>query len=175
MHWLPVKSRIEYKILMLVYKGLHGEGPMYLASLLKQYCPARQLRSSDKLLLKEPKTKRVYGDRAFSVAGPKLWNNLDITVRQKRKRECFQRGAQDLFIQRELWFKMRTVYHLCYFYFWSITVWDKNQYTSFISIYCIDDFYSRFCVYVSFFFLIYFCFYPVYTFIYTMVVKHLEM
>ena len=80
MHWLPIKSRIEYKIFMLVYKCLHGEGPMYLASLLKQFRPAQQLCSSDKLLLEEPKTKRLYGDRAFSVAGPKLWNNLDIKL-----------------------------------------------------------------------------------------------
>ena len=49
MHWLPVKSRIEYRILMLVYKCLHGEGPKYLVLLLKQYRPTRQLRSSDKL------------------------------------------------------------------------------------------------------------------------------
>ena len=100
MHWLPIKSRIEYKILMLVYKCLHGEGPMYLASLLKQYRPARQLRSSDKLLLEEPKTKRLYGDRAFSVAGPKLWNNLDIKVRQKESVNAFK-GALKTYLFKE--------------------------------------------------------------------------
>ena len=100
LHWLPVKFRIEYKILLLVYKCLHGEGPLYLASLLKEYHPARSLRSSDKLLLVEPKTKRGYGDRAFSVAGPKLWNALDIDVKRKDSVDAFKVALKtDLFLK----------------------------------------------------------------------------
>ena len=31
LHWLPVEFRTQYKILLLVYKSLHGKDPAYLA------------------------------------------------------------------------------------------------------------------------------------------------
>ena len=37
LHWLPVKYRIEYKILLLTYKAHHGEAPKYLKDLLIPY------------------------------------------------------------------------------------------------------------------------------------------
>ena len=43
LHWLPIKRRIEYKILVLVHKALYEE---YLAALLHQYAPRRCLRSA---------------------------------------------------------------------------------------------------------------------------------
>ena len=33
LHWLPVKYRIMFKILLLVYKVQHGIAPVYLVSL----------------------------------------------------------------------------------------------------------------------------------------------
>ena len=47
LHWLPVKSRIEFKILLLTYKALHGQAPSYLKELIVPYCPSRTLRSQD--------------------------------------------------------------------------------------------------------------------------------
>ena len=43
LHWLPIEFRSQYKILLLVYKCLHGKGPAYLASMLKEYHPPRTL------------------------------------------------------------------------------------------------------------------------------------
>ena len=34
LHWLPIKFRIEYKILLLTYKALNGLAPQYLSDLL---------------------------------------------------------------------------------------------------------------------------------------------
>ena len=81
LHWLPIKSRVQYKIILHVFKCLRGQGPAYLTSLLEEYHPARSLRSSCQSLLTKPKTKRKYGDRAFSVAGPTLWNDLPDHLR----------------------------------------------------------------------------------------------
>ena len=39
LHWLPIKRRTEYKILVLVHKALYEGKPEYLASLLHQYAP----------------------------------------------------------------------------------------------------------------------------------------
>ena len=36
LHWLPIKRRIEFKVLVLVYRCLHGLAPQYLADLVKQ-------------------------------------------------------------------------------------------------------------------------------------------
>ena len=85
LHWLPIKHRIDYKIILLTYKCLHGQGPQYLSELLHPYQPSRNLRSTSQSLLKESKMRTAIGERAFSACAPRLWNSLpqvlkDITV-----------------------------------------------------------------------------------------------
>ncbi len=71
LHWLPVQYRIEFKILLLVYKSLNNQALSYLSDLLHPYTPARGLRSEGKLLLQTPRTRlKTRGSRAFEVAGP---------------------------------------------------------------------------------------------------------
>lgn len=47
LHWLPVKFRCEYKLLVYVFKSLHGIAPVYLQTLLTVYKPTRSLRSDN--------------------------------------------------------------------------------------------------------------------------------
>ena len=35
LHWLPVKCRIEFKVLVTCYRALHGLAPQYISSLLQ--------------------------------------------------------------------------------------------------------------------------------------------
>ena len=51
LHWLPVRYRIMYKILILTYKCIHGLAPLYLQELIQEYKPTLNLRSSSKLKL----------------------------------------------------------------------------------------------------------------------------
>ena len=74
LHWLPVEQRIQYKLLIQVYKALNGLEPEYIADLLQEYVPTRSLRSAGAHLLIEPKTTTRWGARAFSKAAPVLWN-----------------------------------------------------------------------------------------------------
>ena len=91
LHWLPVKSRIDFKILLLAYKAIHGTGPKYLRDLLQLYVPGRRLRSSDKeLKMKEPRTKTKMGDRAFSSYAPTLWNSLPDNIRCAKTIDIFK-------------------------------------------------------------------------------------
>ena len=77
LHWLPVQQRIMFKILLLCFKALHSQGPTYIKELLFPYQPNRALRSSSAHRLVEPRANMAtYGDRAFSIAAPKLWNKL---------------------------------------------------------------------------------------------------
>jgi hypothetical protein len=69
LHWLPIAQRIEYKLLLLTYKALHGLAPSYLKDLITVAKSNRNLRSNDQFLLQIPKTLSVkYGERAFSYA-----------------------------------------------------------------------------------------------------------
>ena len=83
LHWLPISGQYRsiYKILLITYKCLHGIAPVYLIDLLEKR-PSRGLRSDNTMTLVVPKSKLVtYGDRAFSVAAPKLWNSLPVDIR----------------------------------------------------------------------------------------------
>ena len=47
LHWLPVRQRINYKILLLTFKTIHGKTPVYLQELISVNMPgAIRLRSS---------------------------------------------------------------------------------------------------------------------------------
>ena len=50
LHWLPVKWRINYKIVVLVFRTLHGLAPAYVSTLITPYQPRRALRSAGKVL-----------------------------------------------------------------------------------------------------------------------------
>ncbi|KAJ7986053.1 hypothetical protein DPEC_G00346820 [Dallia pectoralis] len=47
LHWLPVRFRVEYKVLLFVFKAINGMAPAFLAELITVYQPARTLRSSE--------------------------------------------------------------------------------------------------------------------------------
>ena len=81
LHWLPVKYRIMYKIMMITYKAQHDLAPQYISDLLTTYAPERRLRSGDNLLCEPSTDKKTYGDRAFAAAAPKLWNLLPVGLR----------------------------------------------------------------------------------------------
>ena len=78
LHWLPIRERINCKIIMWVFKCLCNMAPQYLCTLLRIKENTGDLRSSGKALLLEiPNTnRRTYGDRSFWVNGAKIWNEL---------------------------------------------------------------------------------------------------
>ena len=82
LHWLPVRYRIEYTILVIVFRALRDRMPTYIASLITPYVPRRALRSADRALLVVPRHNlERYGRRSFSRAGPTLWNALSEDLR----------------------------------------------------------------------------------------------
>ena len=95
LHWLPVQYRIDFKLLLLCYKSLNGHGPEYLKELLIPYMPTRTLRSSDANMLLEPRSSmKTYGDRAFGVAAPRLWNKLPSSVKDKPSVNAFKKALK---------------------------------------------------------------------------------
>ena len=95
LHWLPVRQRIQFKILTLTFKALNGLGPEYLMDLLKVKENARTLRSSSELCLCVPSSHyKLYGDRAFCVAAPTLWNKLPGDIRKSKSLASFKKSLK---------------------------------------------------------------------------------
>ena len=91
LHWLPIKERIIYKILLTTYKALNGLAPPYISELLDIYAPKRNLRSlSDKKLVVPRYKLCSYGYRSFSVSAPFLWNSLPQDIRLCETLDCFK-------------------------------------------------------------------------------------
>ncbi|XP_072044960.1 uncharacterized protein [Amphiura filiformis] len=91
LHWLPIKKRIIFKLLLIIYKALNNAAPNYITELLKPYHPISSLRSASRELLVVPKSRtKSFGDRAFSIAGPNLWNSLPMDIRKARSVEQFK-------------------------------------------------------------------------------------
>ena len=73
LHGLPVSYRFVFKIILLVFKSLNNLSPSYLADRLSYQSHSRNLRSSSRQLLKQPRSfTKIYGEGAFSVCAPRL-------------------------------------------------------------------------------------------------------
>ncbi|KAI5085961.1 hypothetical protein C0J45_3263, partial [Silurus meridionalis] len=82
LHWLPVRYRVENKLLLFVFKAINGLAPAYLTELLTVYHPARTLHCSGHTSLVTPKYRcKKFSGRSFAVQGPKLWNALPAHIR----------------------------------------------------------------------------------------------
>ena len=82
LHWLPVEQRIIFKMLLFTFKALNNLCPSYISYFLETYKPTSSLRSSSRNLLVIPRSKlKSYGDRAFSVSAPQLWNDIPEIIK----------------------------------------------------------------------------------------------
>jgi len=84
LHWLRSRERVDFKLAILIFRCLHGLAPGYLSDDICRVADTnrRRLRSSSSHLLTVRSTRLVtMGDRAFPVAGSRLWNSLphDVT------------------------------------------------------------------------------------------------
>ena len=85
LHWLPVASRIKYKLLIVTFKALRTGTPGYLSDLLVKQKITKRTRSqsidaSDRLIVPLYSGERSAGT-SYSVAAPKqLWNSLPANI-----------------------------------------------------------------------------------------------
>ena len=100
LHWLSIRQRIKFKLLVLVYRCLHQLAPAYLSDLIIPYTPARFLRSADRNLI----TNNRYHlegcvRRRFFVAGPFLLNKLPASLKSANSlcitKSPFSRSIRD--------------------------------------------------------------------------------
>lgn len=59
LHWLPIRIRIELKILFFTYKALYCQASFYIKKLLERDHPRKSLRSEDAGLLVNRKVSKI--------------------------------------------------------------------------------------------------------------------
>ena len=89
LHWLPIKQRIIFKLLLFVLKIFLGMAPQYLETSVT-------ILDFDNRILLVPRVKTAYGDRAFSVAAPRLWNALPTNLRKSETINYFKAHLKHL-------------------------------------------------------------------------------
>ena len=94
LHWLKVKFRIIYKILLIVHNCLHDNAPNAIAALL------RYSESERTMKLKETGFRNSYGARAFSHVAPKLWNLLPEYIRHHHDTLEFKKKPKSFLLIR---------------------------------------------------------------------------
>jgi hypothetical protein len=92
LHWLPVRYRIDFKVLSIIQRALHDhEAPRYIKDSVSVRRPTRELRSSnDVYLLDVPVSRSHEGERRFQRHGAMLWNALPENLRRPMSRENFK-------------------------------------------------------------------------------------
>ena len=75
---------------------LHDLAPCFLVDDCQLVTDAgrRQLRSSDAATCVLQHTSTRFGDRAFGVSGPSVWNSLPTELRQSHSLEQFRRALK---------------------------------------------------------------------------------
>jgi len=85
LHWLDVPERIHYKLEVTVHRCLQHKAPEYLVDCctpVSDIPSRRHLRSATRHHLTVPRYQlSTFGRRAFSVAGPTVWNSLPDSLR----------------------------------------------------------------------------------------------
>ena len=108
LHWLPIKQRIIFKTLVLVYKYLTTGQPKYFAPYLPLYKSAMNTRRSNpkNLFLQVPHycasihKSKVHFNNSFSYDAPKLWNDLPYDIRSAPNLSCFKSRLKTYVFQK---------------------------------------------------------------------------
>ena len=83
-HWLHVRHRILYKMMLIVHKCVNFKAPEEIMSIFKFCDSARTMN------FQETKFLNKHGEKAFSHNGPKLWNLLPKKIREEEVTDKFK-------------------------------------------------------------------------------------
>jgi hypothetical protein len=90
LHWLPVEYRIQYHILIYVYKCLYGLAPSFLTELLSVKQCQLMTRSSSQVILSQPIGCTKTFEQGFQFAGPASLNKLPSKIRHSNNINNFK-------------------------------------------------------------------------------------
>ena len=85
LHWLKVKERVTFKVLLIIHKVLIEAAPPAFKPMFKRVASER----TKKLEIRTCNGK--FGNRAITVNAPKLWNALPFTIRDELDTPVFKK------------------------------------------------------------------------------------
>ena len=104
LHWLKVRERIRYKVLIVAHKSFYETAPQYLSALVTKKNDVKNTRSStDHYLLCTPPLSKdcsnTFLERSILFSAPREWNSLDESIR-KSDFNMFKKSVKtELFVQ----------------------------------------------------------------------------
>ena len=99
LHWLPVKMRIHFKLLLLMYRCVQQTALAYLCELIhnkKKSSYGIRSYALDHLHVPDSAGSKLYGDRAFCLSGPTEWNKRSLEIRQTKSVDLFKTELKTL-------------------------------------------------------------------------------
>ena len=114
LHSLPIIERVQFKILLLVFKSLHCEAPSYVCDLLNWYHTNRHLRSANTTSLVPNHNETItFEKRLMDTASASLWNFLPDEIKCAPNIMIFKRQLKTyLFIYHSHTAVHRIVFYL---------------------------------------------------------------
>ena len=95
LHWLPVRARIMFKVLVTIFRVVIGKAPIYLKYLFKPVDGnyRTRLRSSSSSILQFviPRKRTKIAERSINVTGAKWWNALPNDIKTLESEESFKK------------------------------------------------------------------------------------
>ena len=72
--WLPVELRVDYNVLLWMFRVFYDHAPFYIFEMVTKYKPRRRLRSNDKCMLVVTKNRTTkYRARSFLYVSATLY------------------------------------------------------------------------------------------------------
>ena len=82
LHWLPIKKRTNYKMMVLAFNALNEQGPSYIADFFTLYKPNRSLRSESNTSLVPVHGQSIQiNTRLMNCGVSTTWNSLPNELR----------------------------------------------------------------------------------------------
>ena len=103
LHWLPIRARIEFKIVTITHQCVYGQAPEYLKCLLRKVSVNKKLRSAARKTydLEVPFNKaKTFGDRSCMYFAPLTWNQLPIDIKGEQNLVTFKHKCKTYFYQK---------------------------------------------------------------------------
>ena len=100
LHWLPIESRIQYKVACLAHAAIYQDTPSYLSALISVQRGRRGLRSGSGLLLEVPKRHLSAEEPSFVHSAPSVWNSLSGALRDNTSTPSFRRALKTELFKR---------------------------------------------------------------------------
>ena len=90
LHWLPVESRIAFKMLVMTSKCMNGLAPSYLVEFVHPRTPTPKLCAN----IAQRHNEEVYWRFGiwFGAASRRLWSNLPVSIRASGTLSVFRKS-----------------------------------------------------------------------------------